>query len=73
MMLTLGEMANGKAQFLYYQDGSLWYRTEHGGFKFPVPIADTGSERFATEDRAAVFEHWIKRQRELIAAERGPI
>lgn len=37
-----------KVSFLFYQKGELWYETECG-FKFSVPIEDTGDGRFLAE------------------------
>ena len=62
-MRTLKEMIvnNQKVRFSFYRDGQLWYETECG-FRFPVPIADTGTATFLVEDRAILFMRYIRRQ-----------
>lgn len=69
-MMTLDELVSGKVQFFRYRGGELWYRTQPGGFEFPVPIADTGDATFNTEDRAILFLRWIRKHRELIESVR---
>jgi len=66
-MRTLKEMIvnNQRVKFLHYQDKELWYVTECG-FEFPVPISDTGSGIFLSEDKAIVFMRWIRKHIELI-------
>lgn len=70
-MRTLKEMVrNGqKVRFRYYRDNELWYATECG-FEFPVPIDDTGTGIFMSEDRAILFMRWIRRHMSLIEAGR---
>lgn len=62
-MRTLKEMVvnNQKVRFEFYRDGQLWYATECG-FRFPVPIADTGTATFLAEDRAILFMRYIRKQ-----------
>ena len=47
--------------FLYYKEGELWYATECG-FKFPVPISDTGTASMNVQDKAILFMRWIRKQ-----------
>ena len=47
--------------FLYYKEGELWYATECG-FKFPVPISDTGTASMNAQDKAILFMRWIRKQ-----------
>ena len=66
--MSIKEMvANGKmVQFIRFQKGELWYKTEDG-FEFPVPVADTGDGAFLPVDRAFPFMRWIRIQLENIA------
>lgn len=52
--------------FLYYRHKELWYETECG-FKFPVPIEDTGEGTFLAKDRAMYFMRYIREQLKHIA------
>lgn len=61
--------APNKAEFLYYENGNLWYVIRYDSqlssfFVFPVPAeeADSLGGRFLREDRAGMFMKWIKRQ-----------
>ena len=49
-----------KVKFLYYKQKELWYETEDG-FKFPVPIEDTGEASFLAEDKAMLFMRYIRK------------
>jgi hypothetical protein len=62
-MRTLKEMIvnNQKVKFSFYRDNQLWYETECG-FRFPVPISDTGTATFLAEDRAILFMRYIRKQ-----------
>jgi hypothetical protein len=52
-------VSNGKkVRFTHFQKDELWYETECG-FKFPVPISDTGTGIFLAEDRAMMFMRYI--------------
>lgn len=57
-----------KVKFSFYQKGELWYETDCG-FKFAVPIEDTGDGRFLAEDKAMIFMRYIRKQ--LAANEAG--
>jgi hypothetical protein len=61
-MRTLKEMVvnNQKVRFSFYRDGELWYETECG-FRFPVPIAESGTATFLNEDRAILFMRYIRK------------
>ena len=59
-----------KVKFLHYRQKELWYETETG-FKFPVPIEDTGDGIFLAEDKAMLFMRYINKQIKLIAEERA--
>lgn len=62
-MNSLKEMvSNGKTvTFEFYRKGELWYTTECG-FKFPVPISDTGDGTFLKSDKAMLFMRYIRKQ-----------
>lgn len=51
---------NKRVYFQFYQDGTLWYKTE-SGFEFPVPCSDTGTGIFKVEDKALLFMRWIRK------------
>ena len=52
---------NKKVTFLFYKGRELWYTTECG-FKFPVPISDTGTAAMNAEDKAILYMRWIRKQ-----------
>lgn len=54
-----------KANFLYFRDTELWYETTTG-FKFPVPISDTGTAIFKNTDKAIFFMRWIRKHKEFV-------
>ena len=61
-----------KARFTHYRDEELWYETECG-FRFPVPISDTGGAAFVAEDKAIYLMRWIRLELERRSHERaGP-
>ncbi len=62
-MNSLKEMvSSGKTvTFEFYRKGELWYTTECG-FKFPVPISDTGDGTFLKSDKAMLFMRYIRKQ-----------
>ena len=57
---------NAKVRFEYYRDSQLWYRCD-SGFAFPVPVNDTGTAIFKSEDRAILFMRWIRKQTDFLA------
>jgi len=52
-------LPGAKVKFQYYRDGSLWYETVNGDI-FPVPIADIGWATFKRNDKAVIFERYMK-------------
>jgi hypothetical protein len=54
-----------KVKFVQYFDDNLYYVCENG-FEFPVPISDTGTARFLSEDKSMFFMRWIRKHLELI-------
>lgn len=54
--------------FDYYRAGNLWYITEDG-FKFSVPIEDTGEATFPATEKAIFFMRYIRKQLEVIKNE----
>lgn len=56
---------NKQVHFEYYRDGELWYTTECG-FKFPVPIEDTGIGIFKAQDKAILLMRYIRKHLEKI-------
>lgn len=55
-----------KVKFIHYRFKELWYETEDG-FKFPVPIDDTGEAIFLAEDKAMLFMRYIRMHLKSIA------
>ncbi len=51
---------NKKAKFIFYKMNELWYETETG-FKFPVPIDDTGDGVFQAEEKALLLMRYIRK------------
>jgi hypothetical protein len=58
-------LGDKKVVFLRYQDQALWYRAENG-FEFPVPVSDTGMGIFLPEDKALVFQRWIRKHLDFL-------
>lgn len=69
-MNTLKQMVESgkKVKFEFYRKGELWYSTECG-FKFPVPIDDTGDGTFLRDDAAMYFMRYIKKQMKAVEEE----
>ncbi len=59
--MTLKEMIAGNSNFQFYRDGSLWYRTEVGGFAFPVPIEDIGNATFSSTEKSIHLMRYIRK------------
>ncbi len=64
-MSNLKTRVKGTVRFVHYQDGSLIYRCDDG-FEFPVPLADCGSARFPSEEKAMLFMRWIRKQMDFL-------
>ncbi len=64
-MNNLKEMIKNEVHFLHYQENNLWYETECG-FKFPVPISDTGTAYFNNKDKGMFFMRWIRQHLKFI-------
>jgi len=58
---------NAKVSFEYFRDDKLWYKTEVGGFLFPVPVGEIGSATFKKEDKAMLFMRYIRKYQDAIA------
>ena len=68
LKVTADLIEEREVEFLYYRDGSLWYKlptlTETffgGSFIFPVPITDAGTATFKAKDKAIYFMRWIRK------------
>lgn len=57
-----------KVRFAYYRENTLWYETDCG-FIFPVPISDTGTATFPSDDNALMFMRWIRKYRDEMEKE----
>lgn len=67
--MNIKEMLKDKhVTFDFYRKGELWYTTECG-FKFPVPIEDTGDGTFLPKDRAMLFMRYVRKQLEIVKEE----
>ena len=61
-MNSIKDMVKNKVvTFLFYKEKELWYTTECG-FKFPVPISDTGTASMNAQDKAILYMRWIRKQ-----------
>ena len=59
--MTVKELVKGKkVRFRFYRDGELWYETEDG-FEFPIPVTDTGTGIFKSEESAIQYMRWIRK------------
>ena len=58
--MNVKDHIRGIARFEYFRDSSLWYRTE-SNLLFPVPISDTGTATFPSEEKAMFFMRWIRK------------
>jgi len=72
--MDLKEMVSGgkKVRFVFYRKGELWYEAE-SGFRFPVPVEDTGDASFLAEDRAMLFMRYIRKQIAEVEAEKSAV
>lgn len=61
-----------KANFVEYRRGEMIYVTECG-FKFPVPIDDTGDGIFHAEEKAMLLMRYIRKQVEALNKEKASI
>jgi len=69
--MNIKEMVKDKTvKFSFYKEGELWYTTECG-FEFPVPISDTGTGIFNSEDKALLYMRWIRKQIKAIEEAKG--
>ncbi len=68
--MTLKDHVSGPTKFSYYRDGELWYET-HDGFKFPVPIKDTGTASFNAEEKGILMMRYIRKHIESLEKARN--
>lgn len=59
--MNLKELIDGNAEFLYYKDSQLWYRTHNGELTFPVPIEDVGNATFKREEKGLLMMRYIRK------------
>ena len=50
----------GTANFVYFRDSALWYRTD-SGFLFPVPLDDIGTTTFEASYKGIKLMRWIRK------------
>lgn len=63
---TIKDHVRGTANFEYFRDSALWYRTSETDLLFPVPIDDAGGATFLASDKALFFMRWIRRYLESL-------
>ena len=69
--MTLTEIVKGQvAQFQYFRDSALWYKTSTHEFLFPVPVSDIGVTTFNAEHKAIELMRWIRKYKEQLDNER---
>jgi hypothetical protein len=59
--MTIKDHIKGNASFVYFRDGSLWYRTGETQLLFPVPVNDTGTSTFLATEKGVFFMRWIRK------------
>ena len=64
-MYDISSIKDKVINFDYYRAGNLWYVTEDG-FKFSVPIEDTGEATFPATEKAIFFMRYIRKQIEAM-------
>ena len=58
-MYDLIAMVKGRVRFEFFRDGCLHYVTD-SGFKFTVPVKDTGTATFFPEDKGLYLMRWLR-------------
>lgn len=66
-MYNIKEMVsdNKRAKFIYFKLNELWYETETG-FKFPVPVDDTGDGIFNADEKAILLMRYIRKHVKML-------
>ena len=67
MILNLKDIVKDgkKANFIFYRQKELWYKTECG-FEFPVPIEDAGDGVFQVEEKALLLMRYIRKHLDML-------
>lgn len=68
--MNLVELAKETAQFVRYQDQTLWYRIEKFNFEFPIPVSDSGSGAFGPSEKGLTLLRWIRKHVAFLAEAR---
>lgn len=63
---SIRAMIDGQAEFEFYRDRNLYYRTANGVL-FPVPVEDTGTATFPARAKGIVFMRWIRKFEESLS------
>jgi len=58
---ALKELVRGNAEFQYYKDSQLWYKTVVGSFIFPVPIEDVGAATLNRVEKGLLMMRYIRK------------
>lgn len=62
--MNIKDCIKGQVTFQFYRKGNLYYQCENG-FRFPVPVDDTGDASFNPTDKAMLFMRWIRKELEV--------
>lgn len=63
----LADLLKEQAYFDFYREGKLYYKTD-SGFRFTVPVEDTGTGTYLAQDKAIVFMRWLRPQYQEVKA-----
>lgn len=69
-MRAFADVVKESVRFDFYRDGLLYYVTE-SGFRFTVPVTDTGTGTFLAADKGLFFMRWMRPQWQAAQAERA--
>lgn len=67
MNTNLKDNIKGYSHFVYYRDGSLWYRTETD-LLFPIPISDVGTAQVLNSEKSLILMRYIRKYLESLEA-----
>jgi hypothetical protein len=65
--MTIKDHIQGTANFVYFRDSALWYRTSTG-LLFPVPLDEIGTTTFEAEHKGIYLMRWIRKYLETLDA-----
>lgn len=59
--MKLIDILKQNVRFVQFRNGSLFYETEDGKFKFEVPSVELGDSTISSTEKASLFMKWIKK------------